>query len=733
MTDPGALAAARSGAVPILAGGAWAGALGVMLIAYLGGWLLLPRRRAWGRVETLLARLLAGLVPASLAMLLVGQGPLCLSRALWLTLAGLGLIVLIAQLVTGFWGRQAAAPRQLAPEPTQEGNAGLLALAGWVTLLFVFLFLLIPAFTPPINYDVLEYHLGIVPHVFELGQVRPIPHVFYTAQPLATEMLYTLAAIIEGTPWGQAPEAAHWLMLGLGLGIVAEILRWIRVPRAWRPWLLLILLMHPIIFTPNLGTMSDWTGLLMLAGGIWIWLTRDRVPATPYRTAALMGIFVGGGLSAKWTHFGTVVVPLLVLAFCLGMPQDPAQPALGVRQRGRRAWACAGLCGAVGFLCWLPWGAWLWAAGGNPLSPFLAGFFPTPQWPPARLHFLLATHGPLALWQLDYWTNLAARLGWRLPGLPLIALALVAPVAVAALGWAEAAKPSHANGLDRDLPRPADPARALLFALAPGLLLSALLWGQLRQSADRFLTPTLLAAVLMLAACLQYFTEWFSRARGRRDPRGARLTVAGLLAAAALWGVYQPLAELGESGFTKLMLQYDLGRIGRTAYWHETLGATAELFDAANALPPGARIIAVNDARRYPFVRPIALASVFDESPLRPAVTGASDGEMVRRRLVAAGFTHLLVNEFEQERILHMHTPPRLVGDPSFQALLAGGDRSALIERTIGATEFSVDPLTAREETVYRDFLNLMRRRAVWSNAPAGTQHPAMWIAVIGK
>ena len=52
-----------------------------MLIAYLGGWLILPRRRAWGRVETLLARLLAGLVPASLAMLLVAAVALLLWRS----------------------------------------------------------------------------------------------------------------------------------------------------------------------------------------------------------------------------------------------------------------------------------------------------------------------------------------------------------------------------------------------------------------------------------------------------------------------------------------------------------------------------------------------------------------------------------------------------------------------------------------------------------------------------
>jgi hypothetical protein len=164
-------------------------------------------------------------------------------------------------------------------------------------------------------------------------------------------------------------------------------------------------------------------------------------------------------------------------------------------------------------------------------------------------------------------------------------------------------------------------------------------------------------------------------------------------------------------------------------YWEGTLGATAELFAAANRLPPPSRLIAVNEARRYPFRWPVALASVFDRSPIRPAVAGAADAETIRRRLVQAGYTHLLVNEFEQDRILRMHPPPRLWLDAEFTRLREAGDPLELARRYGGMTEFATDPLSPAEREIYLRFLGQMRRRAIWRWGLV----PAMWIAPLGE
>jgi hypothetical protein len=212
----------------------------------------------------------------------------------------------------------------------------------------------------------------------------------------------------------------------------------------------------------------------------------------------------------------------------------------------------------------------------------------------------------------------------------------------------------------------------------------------------------------------------------------SRCVIALVLAWPAFFGLQRSLVDFRDSGFTAKIVSYILGRSSLRDYWRSTLGLTADLFAAANRLPAKARILAINEARRYPFARSISLASVFDQSPLRPAVSGASDGETIRRRLIHLGYTHLLVNEFEQDRILRMHTPLGLLHDERFLSLLNHPPDPVQARQTLAAeywgyTEFSVDPLTPSERLAYGQFLRAMRQQAIWQ-AGADT-HPAMWIA----
>jgi hypothetical protein len=372
----------------------------------------------------------------------------------------------------------------------------------------------------------------------------------------------------------------------------------------------------------------------------------------------------------------------------------------------------------------------------------LAGHFPSAAWPPARLHFLTETHGPLGAWQAEYWTNMARRLLWDLRGLPLVMLALVGIAAAGLLAWVE--RHERPEGLAHEESGSlSDGASGMLrFAgwLAGGVVLSVLLWGQLRYAADRFLAPVLLSSVVILAVSLQWLAGWFAR---RNPAAGAvgrgRLAVLILLVILGFQGFYRNAAMMGETGFGRRVAAQALGRESPMDYWRAMLGLTADLFEAADRLPENSRIVAVNEARRYAFTRQVDLASVFDESPIRPAVTGAADGETIRRRLAEAGFTHLLVNEFEQDRVLRVHTPLGLLNDGTFRGLLEKEEqgsaaersvaRQALAERYWGYTEFSVDPLSAQERRAYGEFLAMMRGRALWLQGAGPAQRPAMWIA----
>lgn len=757
--EPDAPAVLHQGLAPVLNPHAWLGAVGALGLAALLGYAFLPRLRAWRWGDALLLRLTAGLPLAALAVLGVGQVSGLVLRFPWLGLAGVGWGLVLADGILRL--RRRPRERETLATSGRPRRSGLgkarfwTILVGWEVLILVLLYLLAPALCPPINYDVMEYHLGIVPHIFEVGRVQPIPHVFYSAQPIATELLYTLSALIEGTPQGHAPGLLHWFLILLATLLIVRSLRLARVPALWRPWLLLILLVHPGIVVLEVDRMTDWMGLLMLAGGTWIYLrgrypcrqqpdrqqlggTPEKVVTRPLRMAALMGIYAGGGLSAKWTHAGTVFLPLLLLAFSLGagmLGRDQSLPEMATPRRrlGRGLWAAAA-CLGVGGLLWLPWGVWLWVVRGNPFAPFAARLFPTAAWPPSRQQFLLATHGPLGFAQAEYWTNLAARLGWRLSGLPLIALALVGVVALALMMAARPRKALPALAVS-GAPRSLAAARsdsALIFWLSGGMLVSVLLWGQLRDAASRFLAPAMMTAILVLPLLLALGIRRFGRALTIHARAGVRLAVAFLLVLAALAGLFHPEVPFMNKSLNGIYLSYATGQTDETGFWRPILEMTTDLFAAANKLPPGSRILAINEARRYPFTRPITLASVFDESPLRPALTGAPDGQTIRRRLVGAGYTHLLVNEFEQNRILFMHTPQELLEDRGLRLLLDKDSPRAsrlLAEHYWGYTEFSGHPLSPPERQAYGQFLSLMRARALWDNHWPSQTAPAMWIA----
>lgn len=721
----------QHGLPPLLDLRAWGGALGVLGIALLLGLALLPRLRAWRLGDRILLRLLAGLVAAAPLTLAVGQIRGALAAMPWVIPAAAGWAALLAMAVYDRLRPVAANHADLftplpPPRPPLER---WLARLGWLCVLASLLLRLAPAFCPPLGYDTLEYHMGIIPNVFELGRYRPIPHIFYSAQPQSTEALYTLAAFIEGTPWGFAPGALHWLFIVLVVILAARSLRLLGLPAAWRPWLILFFLEHPLLMRLQVERMSDWFGVLMMAGGLWTWLQGRRDPphSRALRLAALMGIFIGGAVASKWTHAGTVAAPLLILAFYVGWDSWRVN---GVPRsiRLRTALGALALAGGVGLLIWLPWGAWLWALRHNPFAPFMADRFPSPEWPAARLHFLLAVHEPLSPLQGRYWMNLLERMTVRFPGPPLIAMGLVGAGLLKLLHVAM--RLAHAP---EPLPRP---LRMLTVRLAAGIVVALLLWGGLAQAADRFLGPLCLASLYIGALTLHAFVAALdARSPGRGPARWLSPAIALLFAALALQGAARNLMIYRDSGMLLPVAEHAAGELDRYGYFHSYYGEEVRIFRAANALPPAARILALNDARRYLYTGRIDTASVFDQSPIRPAVTGAASGEEIRRRLLAQGYTHVLYNGYEMVRLLRMQTPPALARDPRFQSILQMPDRRAADELLArawwGNVEFAVDPLTPRERAAYGEFLATGQRRAVASIPVQGGPDaaPAFWLA----
>ncbi|HOE97581.1 MAG TPA: hypothetical protein PK847_13475 [Candidatus Sumerlaeota bacterium] len=665
------------------------GAAAVAGCLLLLGWPLLPRpARSWW--EQWLLRAAAGCVALPILVLVAGQvrGLLFTLPWRWLGLAGW-----LAFAATGI--ARLRASRRTAPALPGAGAPPLslfrlLALAGWICVGHWHLQMLWPALSPPLSYDVLEYHLALVTHGFATGRFEPIPGILYTRQPVATEALFTLAAAAEGWARGAAPGLLNWLLFLMATLLFAPLARRLRLPAPVRPWLWLAVLAHPLVFKLQLDNFTDWTGaLLMLAGLLLATGRRGRAWAFP------LGLCAGGAVAAKWTNAGTVALPLLAVVVATAR----GKPTCGRELAGFGAGAAAALA---------PWLIWLGRTVGNPFAPFLAGLFPTDAWSAERLQFLLATHQPFSPLDVDYWTNLVRKLAVELDAWPMIAVALVLSAGAVAL--------RRRRGARWLADRSARTAAALLL----GLVFSLLLWGQLRHAADRFLAPVIVLSALLLGDALRVV----QRAAGPRRGTFVMVSSAVILAALALWPLRLQLATLRALAMPAVAM----GRVSLPEYLHNGLGATAAMFAAVDRLPADARLIAIHEARGYYFRRPVALASVFDRTPIRDALRGADSAESIRRRLADAGYTHVLVNEFEQARLLAMHPPLRLEDDPRRRRLVERDDQTGLVRTFPAEAEFAVDPPPPAEKQAYLEFLAALRARPVWIEAPpAGT--PAIWIA----
>lgn len=689
---------------PLFQPALWCAVLVVWGIAYGLGRLLLWRIDGIAWRESRLLRTLIGFCLLPTAMLVIGQIPGLLFKIPWLLLGAVGAGAYLTEAIRVHQGEIPAA----FAENTFER---WVLRGGWVMLGLYFVLILMPLVAPPLNYDVLEYHLGFVAEIFSLGQVRPVPHLFYTAQPLGTELLYLLAALGEGTAQGSGPGLFQWTWLLFGLVLLRGVLAELGLRRCWQPWVLLFWFLHPVLLKFQLDCKTDWSGVVWLAGALWVFLLY-RPRGNRWQGVAILGLLIAAAMVTKWTHAGTVAIP----AACLGcwLVAEPVQGQQRVINIIRAMLAMIALAGII----WLPWPVWLWRVAGNPIAPFGASLFPTASWTPAQQHFLMATHGPLSPLGAEYWANLLSRLCVGLGGIPWVALAIVSALATFALRF------GRPEQWDTVACKRTNLALGFMLMMLPGILL----WGQLRHAADRFMAPVYALSLVIVSAA---GVAGFRVLKRRLGKAGAvRLAIAIWFVGAMMvgWELYQRTAQLTTLPFA----DYTLGRMEASPYiyWKQTLGVTGEMFEAAAALPEDSHLLAVNEARRYAFVHTVTLSSVFDVNPLRDVLRMAPDAPAVLEALQQAGYTHLLYNEFEMVRILKMHPPLDLQDDRAFQARQE--DDRLLLRYDWGRTEFSVDPLTSEEQALYGEFLKLLQSRVVWrSGSPY--YGPSAWIAKLSN
>ena len=450
---------------------------------------------------------------------------------------------------------------------------------------------------PPVFYDALVYHLGLPWSWLVNGSFDPAPHHVFSHFPVAGQAVFLIPV-----GWG-LPEAAaglHWMCLCVTLAAVARLAQ-------------------------RLGA-GRWSVLApLLLVGCWhmLWIASQAAVdllVTVAIVAALEALTAEPG--PRWLDLGLACGLAAATKFPAAVPLAAVMLAavLFYPHRWRRIGISAAV--AVAAASFVP--VRNLVTTGNPVYPLLWPLFGGSGWS-AR--------------DDARWTGLVHEGVHGLASLPSGLVRLVRPpeglgwwvvVAAALAAWATVRAGEGARG-------------RRLVAAAAALGLGG--WLVTSQTA-RYAFPV--AALLAALAA----------AGASRLPRGA--AAATTLAVAATVGL--GLADLGRLTLGRLQVhRLWTGEASREEWRHRvTVNDPLPAYRAAEAALHGsARLLVVGDGRSWGCGVPHHVSSSYDLQLIQEWVEGAADAEQVARTAAAEGWSHLLINWGELERL----------GGPDFQVL----------------------------------------------------------------
>jgi len=626
-----------------------------------------------------------GLAGLALGLLLLGLAGFA-TRA---SAAGLLLLMLLA-------GHRELVPALQAARRDAESGCERLPGLGWMALglLLAAIVVLAPgAFLPPLDYDVLEYHIQLPREYIDLGGIRFLPHNTFSGFPQNMEMLTYLAFLLAGGHASTTLAAAHgvWIAKLLNLAFLPLLLAAVALSvrrlvgrdhaaGATCGLVAAVLALAcqrsvslPMVLYIELG-MGAYTGLAVLAlAGAW----QDSVPR---RWAMLAGLLAGAAAGCKYTGLVFAGAPA---ALCLLVLPTAASR---LPERMRQA-VLAGLA------CWLVLAPWLVHNGlatGNPFYPLGNRLFAVRGWSEDQATRFQQAHSPAyqGLGEETYALRTLAQeayrlcvggerdiLGRRVRGEELGLLGLLFFPALACIRSRE--------------------KRRQAALLGAWFLLCLLVWFYATHRLERFFHQGyLLGAVLSglgLAALLEGHPT---------DPRpGRRAVVAGtaaLLVAGLTIALYagiayvQPLSPPAATNaasptVSDILLGTAPGEVLlERGYPPYTLRLA---MDEEPDLRRG-RVLLIGSADPFWLPASVVYAVVFARHPLWDRLADDASAEALLQGLSSQGITHIYVNWRELARL--------------------------------SSTYHRAYTLSASEQTLLRDLLRSCDYRPLWGPWPAG-------------
>ncbi len=294
---------------------------------------------------------------------------------------------LVSLLIAWRVGRLAPGVQEYRLSPTVSGRpSGLLIAVVLMVIVPFAIYLLLGSLSPPVDFDVREYHLQGPKEWFQQGQISYLRHNVYTSFPFLSEMLPLTAMVLVGDWWegalaGQAVLACFQLLTACV--VFAICTRWLSASVAWLSTL--IYLTTPWTLRISLIAYAEGalTFYLISSAMVAFWLIEHS--GHRHRLSFLAGLLGGCAMASKYTGLVSVIAPTAMM-ICWGLLRRSAKDQPGthgeISQRGR----LQSLIQAMGFfaagasLMIAPWLLRNLYDTGNPVYPLGYSIFGGSEW-----------------------------------------------------------------------------------------------------------------------------------------------------------------------------------------------------------------------------------------------------------------------------------------------------------------------------------------------------------------
>ncbi len=606
--------------------------------------------------------------------------------------------------------------------PAKSLDAPTLFAVIFITLLT--LLYLVCALPLPVNYDVLEYHLGSLLQSLQGGSISPQPHVFYSHLPFGIEALYAAGLVLEKSGQYLTPKLINfglWLLASFGIYLLGEQAGF---RRAWRLLGVILFGMNCLVFSVGLDAFVELGQSVYVLGALICWflwwrkLSADwkleiahcelqivdsekrkregseqnyAPPNLKFKTSnlrlpiicgngwlRLAFVFWGLALGVKYSILGIGILPFFIFLLPVGLiyRREWEESSGGVKGGFLRAWILHAVLGVVIIaLTFSPWMVRSFYHTHNPVFPFLSGIFHSPDWTPQQMAYYVSVNREVAPLSLAHIASYIEK--WRGMGALYVLPLLLVPFLFARKKW--------------------------VLALFGFVALCYGFWNLFIQTPVRFMVPIIPVVILLVILVLRRLAEI--------NRFGVLFLLPYIIFFAAAFQMH--CVEVFNIGYAKAALFC----FEQSDFLEDQLGAYKAAADFINKeLPPDTRLLFLYEARTFYVNRPVTTNTVFDRSLLLDIAASEPDAQAMRNRLIALGYTHILMNEVELNRLIHFYAPKETLGHPGISPLFQDPDANlTAFDALYGPYHFDGRYQANRKKI--REFLSSLQRNIIFERA----------------